>query len=77
MAVSRNSACPCGNGRKYKRCCLAEEKRAAREARSDDAVSRRIQDWSSRALGDDVVAVVSRTSWRPERRLAQLSSTST
>lgn len=24
VSVSRNSACPCGSGRKYKRCCLAE-----------------------------------------------------
>jgi hypothetical protein len=23
--VSRNSACPCGSGRKYKRCCLASQ----------------------------------------------------
>ncbi len=26
---SRNDACPCGSGVKYKRCCLAEHQRAA------------------------------------------------
>lgn len=58
MTVSRNSACPCGSGRKYKRCCLAEDKRAAREARFDDAVGRRIQDWSSEALEEEISAAL-------------------
>src|SRR5215211_3996749 len=57
-SVSRNSACPCGSGRKYKRCCLAEGDRAARAARFDDAVGRRIQDWSSEALGDEISAAL-------------------
>jgi hypothetical protein len=31
-SVGRNDPCPCGSGRKYKRCCLAEdERRAAKE----------------------------------------------
>jgi hypothetical protein len=25
MSVSRNEACPCGSGRKYKKCCLGAE----------------------------------------------------
>ncbi len=58
MAVARNSACPCGSGRKYKQCCLAEEKRAAREARLDDAVGRRIQAWSAKAFGEQVKAAL-------------------
>jgi SEC-C motif/Protein of unknown function (DUF2384) len=53
-SVSRNGACPCGSGRKYKRCCLAQDERAAQAARFDDAVGRRIQDWSSRALAEEV-----------------------
>src|SRR5438105_3511102 len=24
MSISRNDPCPCGSGRKYKKCCLAE-----------------------------------------------------
>ncbi|MGI8632012.1 MAG: SEC-C domain-containing protein [Solirubrobacterales bacterium] len=58
MKAARNSVCPCGSGRKYKRCCLAERERAKREARFDDAVGRRIQDWSSRALGEEISAAL-------------------
>jgi hypothetical protein len=56
--TSRNSPCPCGSGRKYKRCCLAEEKRIARTTRSDDAVGRRIQDWTSKVAGDQIDAAL-------------------
>ena len=58
MAAARNSACPCGSGLKYKRCCLAEEKRAAREARFDDSVGRRIQGWSAKAFSEEVDAAL-------------------
>lgn len=58
MVVARNSPCPCGSGRKYKRCCLAEEKRADREARFDDAVGGRIQDWSAEVAGEEIGAAL-------------------
>lgn len=58
VSARRNDPCPCGSGAKYKRCCLAEEKRAGRAARFDDAVGRRIQDFSSRALGDEISAAL-------------------
>lgn len=54
LSVSRNSACPCGSGQKYKRCCLAQDERTAQAAQFDDAVGRRIQDWTSGALGDEI-----------------------
>ncbi len=57
MTVSRNSACPCGSGREYERCCLAGHERAEKEARFDDAVGRRIQEWSSQVLGEEIGAV--------------------
>lgn len=53
-SISRNSPCPCGSGRKYKRCCLAAQENVAREARLDDAVGRRIQDWSSEVFGEEI-----------------------
>jgi SEC-C motif len=56
--VSRNAPCPCGSGRKYKLCCLADERRAQREAQCDDAVGRRIQDWSAERLGDEITAAL-------------------
>lgn len=58
LTPSRNDACPCGSGLKYKRCCLAREQRITREARLDDVVGRRIQDWSSEAVGDEITAAL-------------------
>lgn len=48
MSVSRNDPCPCGSGKKYKKCCLGadEEKR-----RQHNAMLRNI------AIGIAVVAV--------------------
>ncbi len=31
---SRNGTCPCGSGKKYKKCCLAKDEEAARSAKS-------------------------------------------
>ncbi len=47
MGISRNAPCPCGSGRKHKRCCLREQDQIRRASRLDDEVGRRIQDWSS------------------------------
>lgn len=58
VAVSRNSRCPCGSGRKHKHCCLEAERRAARAARFDDAVGKRIHDWSSATLGDEIATAL-------------------
>jgi len=33
MNVSRNVPCPCGSGKKYKKCCLAQDEKAAAEMR--------------------------------------------
>lgn len=54
MAAGRNAPCSCGSGRKYKHCCLAVEKRAASAARFDDAVGRRIQDWTAETFGEEI-----------------------
>jgi hypothetical protein len=58
LSISRNTPCPCGSGRKYKRCCLVEDEMAVREARLDDAVGRRIQDWSSKLHGHEITAAL-------------------
>lgn len=54
VSASRNDPCPCGSGRKHKRCCLAADERAAREARFESAVGRRIHAWTSRVLDDEI-----------------------
>jgi hypothetical protein len=31
MKIGRNDPCPCGSGKKYKKCCLAKDEAAARQ----------------------------------------------
>ncbi len=37
MSVPRNAPCPCGSGKKYKKCCLAKDETAAREKAQAEA----------------------------------------
>lgn len=50
---ARNAPCPCGSGRKYKRCCQPEAERLAWRARLESAVGKAIADWSTRHYGDE------------------------
>jgi hypothetical protein len=54
--VSRNASCPCGSGLKYKRCCLASEEALAREARFEEAVSLRLQEWAAEEFSIELEA---------------------
>ena len=56
MGTSRNARCPCGSGRKYKRCCLAAAQGVQRAARFDDEVGGRIQAWALRTLRPELDA---------------------
>src|SRR5206468_11316936 len=47
-----------GSGRKHKRSRLADEERAVREARFDNAVGRRLQEWASRSFRDEIAAAL-------------------
>ena len=44
--MSRNAPCPCGSGRKYKRCCADALEHPARVATSHTAVGERIRAWA-------------------------------
>jgi hypothetical protein len=45
--ISRNAPCPCGSGKKYKKCCLSkEDEQASRQREEGTAVSRAL-DWLS------------------------------
>src|ERR1700719_4548778 len=37
--IGRNDLCPCGSGKKYKRCCMARDEAVAREEFADAAAS--------------------------------------
>lgn len=41
MKVGRNDPCPCGSGKKYKKCCLAKDEAAARQATQERAAALR------------------------------------
>jgi len=48
----RNGPCPCGSGRKFKRCCADALDHPERTARQHDAVGRRIQAWAFERHGE-------------------------
>jgi hypothetical protein len=37
MKIGRNAPCPCGSGKKYKKCCLKLEEQRAAEERQQNA----------------------------------------
>lgn len=39
MTTSRNDPCPCGSGRKYKKCCLVQDQKSAAEQRANQQES--------------------------------------
>jgi hypothetical protein len=41
MKVGRNDPCPCGSGKKYKKCCLAKDEAAERQAYAERAATQR------------------------------------
>ncbi len=54
--VSRNEPCPCGSGRKFKRCCQEAFDNPASIARRHNAIGSRIQAWASEHYGEQVAA---------------------
>lgn len=38
MSAARNSACPCGSGAKYKKCCLSKDDASRKPQRGEDAL---------------------------------------
>jgi hypothetical protein len=54
--MPRNAPCPCGSGRKFKRCCNAALAEPARVARQHNAVGDRIQAWAFDKYPDETRA---------------------
>ena len=56
MTTGRNEPCPCGSGKKYKRCCLAAEQAAAprpsEATRLREALFEDLWQFGRKALGD-------------------------
>jgi tetratricopeptide (TPR) repeat protein len=50
VEVGRNDLCPCGSGKKYKRCCGGKQERGVLGARPSPALGQRLQALSQEAL---------------------------
>ncbi len=62
MKVKRNDPCPCGSGRKYKKCCLDKEQQTPdllwrRLRETDDKLSDRLLRLAQKAFGTEALAV--------------------
>jgi len=55
-ALSRNAPCPCGSGRKFKRCCQETLDNPVLLARRHNAVGSRIRSWALKHYGEQVSA---------------------
>jgi hypothetical protein len=45
MTVDRNDPCPCGSGKKYKKCCLAKDEATASDLRGEKSAIQTSMDW--------------------------------
>jgi tetratricopeptide (TPR) repeat protein len=52
-ATGRNDPCPCGSGKKYKKCCLARDEAAANAQRQHSAAAKSIAAKTSWAIAED------------------------
>ena len=56
--IGRNEPCPCGSGKKYKKCCLAKEQGNAIRLRDESTVAKTALDWLSSLYPDSVRTAV-------------------
>jgi hypothetical protein len=56
--IGRNEPCPCGSGKKYKKCCLAKEQGNAIRLRDQSTVAKSALDWLSSFCPDGVRTAV-------------------
>jgi hypothetical protein len=56
--IGRNDACPCGSGKKYKRCCLEKRDAScglwARQRNASDELTREMMRFAARKFGDQI-----------------------
>jgi len=43
MSTSRNAPCPCGSGKKYKKCCLVQDEKSAAEGREQQRLAEKAE----------------------------------
>lgn len=52
--IGRNDACPCGSGKKFKKCCLEKGRENTSRIRDDAAVAKQALDWLGERYPDEV-----------------------
>jgi hypothetical protein len=52
--IGRNDACPCGSGKKYKKCCLEKGRESTLRMRDDSVVAKQALDWLGEQYPDGV-----------------------
>jgi hypothetical protein len=56
--IGRNEPCPCGSGKKYKKCCLAKEQENTIRQRDEATVARSALEWLSATFPDGIRTAV-------------------
>src|SRR5690349_15482816 len=56
--LGRNDLCPCGSGKKYKKCCLQEADAAAAKYREEQSTIPRTLDWVAKRYPKELAEVV-------------------
>lgn len=56
--IGRNEPCPCGSGKKYKKCCLLKEDEFASRQREKQSAAPRALDWLSTRYPKEVAEAV-------------------
>ncbi len=77
LKVPRNAPCPCGSGRKYKKCCLPKEARPPQPARDpihdlDERLVSEMGDYARRRFGRDWILKAQNDFGTPEEKLQLL-----
>jgi len=81
MKVGRNQPCPCGSGKKYKKCCLSKEKVSSdllyrRLGEAHDRLAHRLMRYGLKEFGEGAlgVALDEFMAW-PDEGLSQATHT--
>jgi len=53
MKIGRNASCPCGSGKKYKKCCLGKVNFEANYKKDDTFISEPIKDYGTPNISND------------------------
>jgi hypothetical protein len=56
--IGRNEPCPCGSGKKYKKCCLLKKDELATRQREKQSAAPRALDWLSARYPEEVAEAV-------------------